>query len=103
MLIVAQLYQGGGLRMLKVRLDTFRALLRISRLAKKSHGAFKPFMAWLRDACYIVNLEDIKEASDFDVTCVGPPALSSMEASIASMEAVKASTKAFMSFHAKRK
>ena len=37
---------------------------------KKSHGAFKPSMAWLRDACYIVNLEDMKEASGFDVTCV---------------------------------
>ena len=56
--------------MLEVRLDTFHALSPISRLAKKSRGAFKPSMAWLRDACYIVNLEDIKEASALDVTCV---------------------------------
>ena len=56
--------------MLKVRLDIFHALQRISRLVKKSHGAFKPFMARLRDACFIVNLEDIEEASAFDVTCV---------------------------------
>ena len=56
--------------MLKVRLGTFHALPRISRLVKKSHGAFKPSMAWLRDACYIVKLEDNKEASGFDVTCV---------------------------------
>eukprot|EP00904_Undaria_pinnatifida_P013878 jgi/Undpi1/9620/HiC_scaffold_27.g12076.m1 len=52
---------GGGPNMLKGRLDTFHALPRISRLVKKSHGAFKPSMAWLRDSCYIVNLEDIKE------------------------------------------
>ena len=70
MLTVAQLHQGGDPHMLKVRLDTFHALPRISRLVKKSHGAFKPSMAWLRDACYIVNLEAIQEASGFDVTCV---------------------------------
>ena len=56
--------------MLKVRLDTFHALPNISRLVKKSNGAFKPSMAWLRDACNIVNLEDNKDASGFDVTCV---------------------------------
>ena len=56
--------------MLKVRLDTFHALPRISRLVKKSHGAFKPSMAWLRDAYYIVNPEDNKEARGFDVVCV---------------------------------
>ena len=70
MLVVTQLHQGGGPNMLKGRLDTFHALPRISRLVKKSHGAFKPSMAWLRDSCYIVNLEDIKEAIGFDVTCV---------------------------------
>ena len=70
MLVVAQLYRRGGPHMLKVRLDTFHALSRISCLVKKSHGAFKPFMAWLRNACYIVNLEDIKDASGFHVTCV---------------------------------
>ena len=70
MLIVAQLHQGGGPNMLNGRPDTFHALPRISRLVKRSHGAFKPSMAWLRNACYIVNLEDIKEASGFDVTCV---------------------------------
>ena len=56
--------------MLKGRLDALHALPRISRLVKKSHGASKPSMAWLRDACYIVNLEDIKEASGFDVNGV---------------------------------
>ena len=56
--------------MLKGRPLTFYALPRISRLVKKSHGAFKPSMAWLRDACSIVNLEDTMEASGFDVTCV---------------------------------
>ncbi|CAM9376638.1 unnamed protein product [Sphacelaria rigidula] len=49
-------------RMLKVRLDIFHALQRLSRLLKKSHGAFRPFMARLRDACFIVNLADNKEA-----------------------------------------
>ncbi|CAN0310195.1 unnamed protein product, partial [Laminaria digitata] len=52
-----------GMRMPKVRLDVFHALQRISRLVKKNHGAFKPFMARLRDAFFIVNSEDIKEAS----------------------------------------
>ena len=70
MLVVAQLCQGGGQHMLKGGLDTFHARSRTSRLVKKSHGDFKPSMAWLRDACYIVNLEDIKEARGFDVTCV---------------------------------
>ena len=56
--------------MLKVRLDTFHALRRISRRVKKSHGTFKPSMAWLRYACYIVNLEDINEAIGFDVNFV---------------------------------
>ena len=56
--------------MLTGRLDTFHALPRISRRVKKSRDAYKPSMAWLKDACYIVNLEDIKEASGFDVTCV---------------------------------
>ena len=36
---------------------------------KKNQGAFKPFMARLRDACFIVNLDDVKEASFVDVTC----------------------------------
>ncbi|CAN0585127.1 unnamed protein product, partial [Laminaria digitata] len=45
-----------------VRLDLFHGLQRISRLVKKSHGAFKPFMARLRDACFIVNRDDIAEA-----------------------------------------
>ena len=35
---------------------------------KKNQGAFKPFMARLRDACFIVNSEDIKEASFVDIT-----------------------------------
>ena len=70
MLIVAQLYQGDGPHMLKVRLDTFHALPRMSCLVKKSQGAFKPSIAWLSDACYIVNLKYIKEASNFDVTRV---------------------------------
>ena len=56
--------------MIKGRLDTFHALPRVSRLVKKNPAAFKPSMPWLRDACYIVNLEDIKEASGFDITCV---------------------------------
>ncbi|CAN0113688.1 unnamed protein product [Laminaria digitata] len=63
--------------MAKVRLNVFHALQRISRLVKKNHGAFNPFgapyrdqnndnfgpfMARLRDAFFIVNSEDIKEA-----------------------------------------
>ena len=70
MLIVAQLYQSIGPHILKVRLDTFHALPRMSRLANRSHGAFKPSMDWLRAACYIVNLEAIRDATGFDVTCV---------------------------------
>ena len=70
MLIAAQPYQRGGPHMLKVRLDTFHALPRLSRLMKKSHGVFKTSMAWLRDACYFVNLEAIQEASGFEVTCI---------------------------------
>lgn len=62
---------GNGQSALKVRLDIFHALQRISRLCKKSHGAFKPFMARLRDACFIVNLDDIKEASAVGVVVVG--------------------------------
>ena len=54
--------------MLKVHLDVFHALLRTLRLLKKSHGAFRPFMTRLRDAYFIVNLDDIKEAS-VDVIC----------------------------------
>ena len=70
MLIVANCIRGGGPNMLKGRLDTSHALPRISRLLKKIHGAFKLSMAWLRDACYIVGLEDIKDASGFYVACV---------------------------------
>lgn len=55
--------QGGCEPALKVRLDIFHALQRISKLCINKHGAFKPFMARLRDACFIVNLDDIKEAS----------------------------------------
>lgn len=44
-------------------LDIFHALDRISKLLTKTHGAFKPSMAPLREACFIVNLDDIKEAS----------------------------------------
>lgn len=55
--------------MLKVRLDIFHALQRISRLVKKSHGAFRPFMARLRDACFVVNRDDILEASVVGVVC----------------------------------
>lgn len=62
---------GNGESALKVRLDVFHALQRVSKLCKKSHGAFKPFMARLRDACFIVNLDDIKEASVVDVVVVG--------------------------------
>ena len=71
MLTVAQLHQGGGPNMLKGHLDTFHAFPSISHLVTKIHGAFKPSMAWLRDACYIVILgEDMKEASGFGVTWV---------------------------------
>ncbi|CAB1108010.1 unnamed protein product [Ectocarpus sp. CCAP 1310/34] len=45
--------QGGCQPALNVRLDIFHALQRISRLCKTKHGAFKPFMARLRDACFI--------------------------------------------------
>ncbi|CAM9861512.1 unnamed protein product, partial [Ectocarpus fasciculatus] len=43
-----------------VRLDLFHALQRISRKTKKTHGAFKPFMARLRDACFLVNRDDVE-------------------------------------------
>lgn len=46
---------------LKVRLDIFHALQRISRLVKKSHGAHRTFMSRLRDACFVVNKDDIRE------------------------------------------
>ena len=75
-LTFAQLFQGfakvsqkDGMRMPKVCLDIFHALQRISRLVNKNHGAFKPFMARLRDAGFIVNSEDIKEAIFVDVAC----------------------------------
>ena len=55
-------------RMLKVCLSVFHTLLSISSLLKKSPGAFRAFMARLRDACLIVNL-DIKEASVVDFIC----------------------------------
>ncbi|CAM9365309.1 unnamed protein product, partial [Hapterophycus canaliculatus] len=45
-----------------VRLDLFHALNRLSRTMKKRHGAFNPFMARLRDACFLVNREDVELA-----------------------------------------
>ena len=63
--------QGGYEPALNVRLDIFHALQRISKLCKSKHGAFKPFMARLRDACFIVNLDDIKEASVVDAFVIG--------------------------------
>ena len=57
------------MRMPKVRLDVFHALRRISRLVEKNRGAFKPFMARLRDAFFIVNSEDVKETSFVEVIC----------------------------------
>ena len=59
---VAQLSLRDGVRMPKVRLDVFHALQRILRLVK-NHGEFNPFMARLRDAFFILNSDDIKEAS----------------------------------------
>ncbi|CAM9179584.1 unnamed protein product [Ectocarpus sp. 8 AP-2014] len=50
--------------MFGVRLDLFHALNRISRKIRKKHGAFKPFMARLRDACFLVNRDDIREAME---------------------------------------
>lgn len=49
--------------MFSIRLDVFHALNRISRVVKKGHGAFKPFMARLRDACFLVNRDDVSQAS----------------------------------------
>lgn len=46
-----------------VRLDLFHALNRLSRTARKTHGAFRPFMARLRDACFLVNRDDVLQAS----------------------------------------
>ena len=60
---VAQLSHRDGVRMPKVRLDVFHARQRISRLVKKNHGAFNPFMARLRDSFIILYSDDIKEAS----------------------------------------
>ncbi|CBJ33586.1 conserved unknown protein [Ectocarpus siliculosus] len=42
-----------------VRLDLFHALNRLSRTIKKGHGAFRPIMARLRDACFLVNRDDV--------------------------------------------
>ncbi|CBN79572.1 hypothetical protein Esi_0011_0164 [Ectocarpus siliculosus] len=52
---------GNGQSALKVRLDIFHGLQRVSKLCKKSHGAFRPFMARLRDALLHCQLDDIKE------------------------------------------
>lgn len=54
-----------------MRLNIFHAMQRISKLCKKHDGAFKPFMARLRDVCFIVNLDDIKEASAVGIFFVG--------------------------------
>lgn len=62
---------GNGQSALKVRLDIFPALQRISKPYKRSHGAFKLFMARLRNACFIIHLDAIKEASTVDVVVVG--------------------------------
>lgn len=63
-------FQETKTHMLKVRLDIFHALQRISRLVKKSHGAHRTFMSRLRDACFIVNKDDIREVSVVGVICV---------------------------------
>lgn len=67
----ANCFQGGYEPALKVRLDVFHALQRISKPCINKHGAFKSFMARLRDACFIVNLDGIKEASAVGVVVVG--------------------------------
>ena len=54
--------------MLKVRLDIFHALQRISRLLKKSRGAFQAILGSIKRRVFHVNLPDIKEASVVDVT-----------------------------------
>lgn len=46
-----------------VLLDLFHALNRLSRTIKKRHGAFRPFMARMRDACFLVNRDDVELAS----------------------------------------
>lgn len=60
---VSCLKQEESPNMFGVRLDLFNALNRISRKIRKKHGAFKPFMARLRDACFLINRNDIREAS----------------------------------------
>lgn len=49
-----------GSKSIFVRLDIFHAMLRISRTLKKSHGAFKIFMARFRDAMFLVNTKDVE-------------------------------------------
>jgi hypothetical protein len=43
----------------KVRLDCFHAMNRINRTLLKAHGAYKPFMARLRDAIFLISAEDM--------------------------------------------
>lgn len=49
-----------NLARVNMRLDIFHALNRIARVLKKSHGAFCTFMAKLRDAFFLVCLEDME-------------------------------------------
>ncbi|KAJ3081332.1 hypothetical protein HDU99_005967, partial [Rhizoclosmatium hyalinum] len=44
---------------LKVRLDCFHAMNRINKTLLKSHGAYKPFMARLRDAFFLISKDDL--------------------------------------------
>ena len=61
--------QACGGKVFAVRLDLFHALKRISRVIKKKHGAFRPFMARLRDACFLINKDDIEQLSTTGAIC----------------------------------
>ncbi|KAJ3029502.1 UNVERIFIED_CONTAM: UAA transporter [Siphonaria sp. JEL0065] len=49
---------------IKVRLDCFHAMNRINKTLLKAHGAYKPFMARLRDAFFLVCEEEMKAVED---------------------------------------
>ncbi|KAI9091822.1 hypothetical protein DFS34DRAFT_314546 [Phlyctochytrium arcticum] len=50
----------GRIDICTVLLDAFHAMNRISKHFQKSHGGFRPFIACLRDAIFLVSSEDVK-------------------------------------------
>ena len=48
-----------------VRLDVFHAMYRLSRTMLQTHGAFRAFMARLRDALFLVSEEDVEDLKEY--------------------------------------